>query len=244
MTAFASHVRILEDAMPGWFKAKTALVDALVAAGAAFSVASWFAAVLHVEGAVALYVAVFGLLQLFRFVNAQLASLEWAKMHEAILVEKKAEAPARADGYREAGVIDEPPAVDDEFLAREVPRRRRNARLSLGVAGALVWLVTLVPGFLFGAWAVVGIATALALAMALFVRTMNTMRKRDAHGTDYFMQHLERDTKAILERKRTRIESRPEEPAHLRVGVDFGVPSEELDGNDETEAQPRAEKQR
>lgn len=226
--------------MPPWFKRQNAIVDAVVAAGVTFGMSGWFAAVLHGSGLMAVWVALFGLFQLLRFVNALMGELQWVRMHEALLREKKrTPEPAQHDGYREAAVIEELPSADEVRLEEEVPRRRRYAQASLAIAGALVWLMTLIPGFVFGVWQVAGAATFIAAAMALFLTTMHAMRakQREMSRRDYFIQHLDRDTKAMLDpQRRVRVDT---ENANLRAGVDFGVPAEELDAED---AEPPAKR--
>lgn len=224
-----------EEPMPTWLQKKTLGVDLAVAASMTLGLWGWFGAVLHNSGMLAVFLGFTGLFQMLRFVNAQIGELQWARMHEALLRDKAQPGippPARGDGYREAAAVDEPPADDVLRLETEVPRRRRRAMLSLGVAGASVWLLTLVPGLLFGTCQVAVAATFVAAVTALFFWTMRAVRakQRDMSRDDYFIQHLDRDTKALLEPKpRVRVET---ENAHLRVGVDFGVPAEQLEPDD------------
>jgi hypothetical protein len=157
-------------------------------------------------------------------------------MHQAILREKApAPAPARGDGYREAAVVEELADADDESLAADVHRRGRRAKLSLAVVCALLWGASAVPGLLAGYWGVFGGASLAAIMLAISQVAIYAWRRHEAKRRDYFTRHLERDTQALLEPKR-----RVADP-QVRVGVDFGVPAEQLlaTSRDENEEDPQ-----
>jgi hypothetical protein len=213
--------------VPTWWKRQTATVDAFVAGGVTLVLFWWFGQLLQLAGTVALFAAVFGAFQLLRFVGAQLAELQWVRLHEAVLREKTQQTPPLVEGYRQAAIIEEEPDPDDERLAKEVRRRERRAMTSLGIAGGVVWAASVVLGGL-------ALPTFVAGLLASFAFAVRAWRRHEAKRRDYFTQHLERDTKAILDpQSRVRVED-----AKLRVGVDFGVPAEEE--TTDTDAKDRA----
>jgi len=198
--------------MNGWFTRKQAMFDAVVSTGAASFVWFWFAQVLGLAGSLGLVSALFAAAQLVRFVNAQLAALEWAKLQEAGLPEKQPKAIVpRGDGYRDAAVIDEVPSPDTARDETEIRRTRSRAHRSLGIVATSAALATLVPGFAFGAWAVPVVLGFVAALAALFLLTMRGMRRRQARAAD-----------DAFVRQRVAVD-----PLRVRVGVDFGVPAEE-----------------
>jgi hypothetical protein len=219
---------------PTWWKRQTATIDAFVAGGVTLCLFWWFGQLLQLAGTIALYAGVFGAFQLMRFVGAQLAELQWVRLHEAVLREKKPPAApaAGADGYRQAAVIEEPFDPEDDGLADEVRRRGRRATTSLAIAGAAVWAASVAIGG-------VVVPTLLAALVATFAFAVRAWRRHEAKRRDFFMQHLERDTTALLEpKRRVRVAD-----TQLRAGVDFGVPATALDESEaasEADATPRA----
>jgi hypothetical protein len=109
------------------------------------------------------------------------------------------------------------PVVFNNYEAA-IPQQRLRAKIALGLASAVAYL----PG-LSRAYRASDSLWSFALFIALFAVTMTVgllaMRwsERRAAKTDFFLQHLEQDTRALLE------------PPRLRVGVDVGVPAEDAE---------------
>ncbi|MBX3231119.1 MAG: hypothetical protein KIT84_37280 [Labilithrix sp.] len=197
--------------MEGWFKPSTATVDFLVACGVAMAIGFWAAEPLGKSGLAALVAGAFAATQVARFVGAQLATLEWARMEESAFVERVAKVGARGDGYRAAAARED--AADDGAREAEeheqyVQRRRSSAQRRLGIVGAIGAGAALVPGFVYGLWIVPGVVAFLGVLLSLFFVAMRAMRRRHAREAD-----------AVLRRR--------VEPPRVRLGVDFGVPADE-----------------
>lgn len=214
--------------MSDWFKSKQAIIDLCVCFGAGSFAWFWFGEVIRFGGYVALVLGGFGIAQLARFVGAQLATLEWARMQEAGLPDKNAKVVMRRSGagYRDAGFVEELPSPEAAADEAEIARRRWFAQRSLGVVGAMTALSTLVPGFAFGSWAIPVIFAALAVLFGIFIVTMRAMRRQQGR-------------EAADELARQRVAA---EPPKTRVGLDFGVPTDERD--EEGEVEERASRRR
>lgn len=211
--------------MRPWLRLKTLLVDLAVSGGIAAFLWMWFADALGSNSGALLAGSVFGLFQLLRFINAQLVTLEWVKLNEAGLAPERPAANdgvPRGDGYRIGARIEEQPSPDEEQARREVAGRRRGAILKLSVVGGALGLGSLIPALMYEAWTAIGVVAFVVALTAAALMGTRARRRSEARRSDHFMQHLARDTRAVVEGKRVAVD----EP-HLRVGVDFGVPNDE-----------------
>lgn len=187
--------------MNGWFSPKRAVTDAVIAGTMSLFMLGWFGQVLGRMGSLALIAGMFGIFQLIRFMNAQLATLEWARLQESGRDEKKPVVAMPRAGYRDLGEREE--ETDADLYEKEIPRRRRRARIALGIIGAIAAALVLVPGIAFGAWLFPEIIGVLALTTIAFRYGMRLMQRGQARPL-------------------------PVAEPRVRIGVDFGVPQTQL----------------